>query len=141
MAQAVRREKVRSSSAQAQFEHWQRSLKGHPGSRARDRAARSAMSALLETLRFESAQSSSGLAGSQEAFDSEGKYGIPRFSGEPTQLPEYTCRVQMKILREKSMEESELKKLGPLGLRLVEGLRGRALRLAQQLKPEDLAKP
>ncbi len=39
------------------------------------------------------------------------------------------------------MHESEAKKLGPLGLRLVEGLRGDALKLAQQMKMEDLAKP
>ena len=97
------------------------------------------MSALLETLRYDGAQSTT-LAASQDTFDSEGKFGIPRFSGEPAQLPEYAFRVQMRMLREKGMEESELKKVGPLGIRLVEGLRGQALRLAQQLKPEDLAK-
>lgn len=37
------------------------------------------------------------------------------------------------------MSEDEVKKLGPLGLRLVEGLRGQALKLAQHLKPEQLA--
>ena len=93
----------------------------------------------LETLRYDGAQSTT-LATSQDSFDSEGKFGIPRFSGEPAQLPEYAFRVQMRMLREKGMEESELKKVGPLGIRLVEGLRGQALRLAQQLKPEDLAK-
>ena len=45
------------------------------------------MSALLETLRYDGAQSTT-LAASQDTFDSEGKFGIPRFSGEPAQLPE-----------------------------------------------------
>ena len=67
----------------------------------------------LETLRYDGAQSTT-LATSQDSFDSEGKFGIPRFSGEPAQLPEYAFRVQMRMLREKGMEESELKKVGPL---------------------------
>ena len=76
------------------------------------------MSALLETLRFDGDTSSSVNATSMnDSFYTEGKYGIPRFSGEPTLLPEYQFRVKMKIQKEKGMEESELKKLGPLGLR------------------------
>ena len=37
------------------------------------------------------------------------------------------------------MEKSEVAKLGPLGLRLIEGLRGQALRLAQQVDQQALA--
>ena len=51
----------------------------------------------------------------------EGKYGIPRFDGSLHLLQEYSYRVKMKELREKDLEASEAKKLGPLGLRLVEG--------------------
>ena len=42
-------------------------------------------------------------------------------------------------LKEKSLEETELKKLGPLGLRLVEGLRGAALQVARSIPVDELA--
>ena len=69
----------------------------------------------------------------------EGKFGIPRFNGEPTRLAEYTFRVRARTYKEKALGDDERGKLGPLGLRLVEGLSGTALRLAQTLKLEDLA--
>ena len=68
----------------------------------------------------------------------EGKFGVPRFGGEPTRLAEYTFRVQARMHKEKGMSKEE-KELGPLGLRLVEGLTGTALRLAQTMSFEDLA--
>lgn len=68
-----------------------------------------------------------------EEGNTESKFGIPRFGGNPHHLPEYVYRVQTRIAREQAMTEEEVKKLGPLGLRLVEGLRGQAFRLAQQV--------
>lgn len=53
-----------------------------------------------------------------------GKFGIPRFDGNPHQLLEYVYRFQTRIARGKAMTEEGVKKLGPLGLRLVAGLRG-----------------
>ncbi len=96
------------------------------------------MAAILENLRYDP---TGGTAVALAEESSEGKFGIPRFSGQPSSLQEYAFRVRSKMHREAKMEESEVKKLGPLGLRLVEGLRGDALKLAQQLKMDDLAKP
>ena len=69
----------------------------------------------------------------------EGKYGIPRFDGSLHHLQEYAFRVRMRALKEKDLDTSELKKIGPLGIRLVEGLRGPALHIVKQLDPETLA--
>ena len=66
--------------------------------------------------------------------------GKPRFNGEPTRLAEYVFRVRARMYEEKAMSREEKDKLGPLGLRLVEGLSGTALRLAQTMSLEDLAK-
>ncbi len=96
------------------------------------------MSALLETLKYHP----NGLfqhSTTMEESNTESKYGIPRFHGNPHQLPEYVYRVQTRIAREKAMTEDEVKKLGPLGLRLVEELRGQAFRLAQQVDLTTLA--
>ena len=97
------------------------------------------MSALLENLRYDGSATTNQVTAASDELSSEGKFGIPRFSGEATQLPEYVFRVKMRMEKEKNMAEEEIKKLGPLGLRLVEGLRGQALRLAQHLKPDELA--
>ena len=96
-----------------------------------------AMSAILENLKYD--PNGSQLQQHEDLQSSEGKFGIPRYAGEPTGLQEYTFRIRTRILKEKAMEASEVKKLGPLGLRMVEGLRGPALRLAQQIAPEKLA--
>ena len=37
------------------------------------------------------------------------------------------------------MDPAEVKKPGPIGLRMVEGLRGQALRLSQTMDMQDLA--
>ena len=67
-------------------------------------------------------------------------FGIPRFGGEPTRLAEYAFRVKACLYKEKTLSKEEKEKLGPLGPRLVEGLTGTALRLAQTLSLDDLAK-
>lgn len=93
---------------------------------------------LLELLKYDA--SSSGVAQLNDEPNSEGKFGIPRFSGDPSGLQEYAFRIRTRAFREERMEKDEVKKLGPLGLRMIEGLRGTALRLAQTMKVEDLAK-
>ena len=64
---------------------------------------------------------------SNELMSTEGKQGVPRYGGEPSVLREYAYRVRLREAREQSMDSSELKKLGPLGLRLVDDLSGTAL--------------
>ncbi len=96
------------------------------------------MSALLETLRYQP-HGLSQPSTTMEEGNTESKFGIPRFDGNPHHLPEYVYRVQTRIAREKAMTEDEVKKLGPLGLRLVEGLRGQAFRLAQQVDLSTLS--
>ena len=93
--------------------------------------------ALLDTLRYDGGQSATSLANAEDA-NSEGKYGIPRFGGEPHGLQEYLYRVRARAARESHMDPSEVKKLGPLGLRLLEGLRGNAFKLAQQIEVSKL---
>ena len=96
------------------------------------------MSALLETLRYHP-HGVSQPSTTMEEGNTESKFGIPRFDGNPHHLPEYVYRVQTRMAREKAMSEDEVKKLGPLGLRLVEGLRGQAFRLAQQVELSTLS--
>ena len=73
-----------------------------------------------------------------ESETTEGKYGIPRFDGSLNLLQEYAFRVRMRVKKEKEMDPAEVKKLGPLGLRLVEGLRGPALHIIRAVKEETL---
>ena len=75
----------------------------------------------------------------EEHISTEGKSGVPRFDGDPSKLAEYGFRLRLKMAREKSMEAEQLKKLGPLGLRLIEGLRGPALQVARNLQIERLS--
>ena len=93
------------------------------------------MAAILELLRY-----SNFVAEDDATCSTEGKFGIPRFGGEPTRLAEYMFRVKARTFKGKAMSKEEREKLGPLGLRLVEGLSGTAVRLAQTLSFEDLAK-
>ncbi|CAE7415150.1 RE1 [Symbiodinium microadriaticum] len=76
-----------------------------------------------------------------ESETTEGKYGIPRYDGNIHQLQEYTYRVKMKELKESGMDSTEVKKLGPLGVRLIEGLRGPALHIVREISAETLASP
>ena len=93
------------------------------------------MAAVLELLRYQNF-----VAEEEPGTSTEGKFGIPRFNGEPTRLSEYSFRVRARMFKEKSMSKEEREKLGPLGLCLVEGLTGTALRWAQTMSLEDLAK-
>ena len=61
------------------------------------------MSALLETLKYR--PDVQGGTTSHEDFNSaEGKFGIPRFNGEATMLPEYTYRVRARAAKEKAKQ-------------------------------------
>ena len=97
------------------------------------------MSALLESLRFDPGFATLTAGSNQEDLNSEGKFGIPRYGGDAAGLHEYAYRVRMRMQREALMDKTEAKKNGPLGLRLVEGLRGQALRIAQSLDPKVLS--
>ena len=90
-----------------------------------------AMAAMLEGLKWrpDGGQPANGM----DEQNTEGKFGVPRFDGNPHALQDYEWRVKTKIAKEAEMSKEEIAKLGPLGLRLVEGLRGPALRLAQQV--------
>lgn len=76
----------------------------------------------------------------EEQTSTEGKAGVPRFDGEVTKLAEYQFRVRLRQSRERAMDEAELKKLGPLGLRLIDGLRGPALQVARGLQVDKLSR-
>ena len=80
-----------------------------------------------------------------ESWSTEAKSGVPRYDGDVAKLAEYQFRVRLRQAREKAMDESELQKLGPLALRLVDGLRGPALQVARGLpltnSPKKRARP
>ena len=94
---------------------------------------------LLESLRYDATLASQTAGAANEDFNAEGKFGIPRFGGDAAGLDEYSYRVNARAKRESLMDAGEVKKLVPLGLRLIEGLRGSALRMAQSLDPAVLA--
>ena len=75
----------------------------------------------------------------EEQTSTEGKAGVPHFDGEVAKLAEYQFRVRLRQSRERAMDETELKKLGPLGLRLIDGLRGPALQVARGLQVDKLS--
>ena len=95
--------------------------------------------ALLDNLRYDGGVAAT-ISNAAEDASAEGKFGIPRFNGDPSALQEYLYRVRARAAREAHMDQSEVKKLGPLGLRLLEGLRGSAFKIAQQVTIEDLGK-
>ena len=68
----------------------------------------------------------------------EAKSGVPRYDGEVSRLAEYQFRVRLRQAREKVMDEQELKKQGPLALRLIDGLRGPALQVARAIPVDKL---
>ena len=61
-----------------------------------------------------------------------GRAGVPRYDGDPTTLAEYAFRVRLLEARFANMDETERKKQGPLGLKLVEGLSGGALQVHRE---------
>ena len=73
------------------------------------------------------------------ALTTEGKNGIPRYAGDATKLAEYQFRVRLRQVREKLISDEEKKKIGPLGLRLVDGPSGPALQVVRDLPIEKLA--
>ena len=89
--------------------------------------------AVLDLLKW------SNFVAAEENSSTEGKAGVPRYDGDPLKLMEYSYRVRLRQAREKQMAEEELKKQGPLGLRLVDGLRGAALQVARTLPVDKLA--
>ena len=96
---------------------------------------RSLLMALLDTFRCTNFIYADDMATNTE---SKGG-GHPRYGGEPQKLSEYSWRVRARMTREALLPEEEQKKLGPLGLRLVEGLSGSALRIAQLIDTTELA--
>ena len=62
-------------------------------------------------------------AAQDDAWSTEAKSGVPRYDGEVSRLAEYQFRVRLRQAREKAMDGSEVKKLDPLALRLMDGLR------------------
>ena len=73
-----------------------------------------------------------------EGIQTEGKAGVPKYDGEASRLAEYTFKVRLRQLREKGMSEEELRKQGPLALRLVDGLRGPALQTVRSMRKMDV---
>ena len=100
-------------------------------------------SSILDSLRFPNfIAADSDVASSLGHGSTEGRAGVPRYNGEPGRFAEWQFRVRTRQLREKALSEEESKKLGPLGplgLRLLEGLSGHALQVAQLLDLEQLA--
>ena len=94
------------------------------------------MSWLLETFKY-----AKFIKADENVNSTERKNGVPRFGGEPPRFGEYAWRVRAKVAKEEMIDESERKKLGPLGLRLVEGLSPAALRVAQEMETKELSSP
>ena len=92
------------------------------------------MSALecLKWHRFSEASEATLVAGT------EGK-GVPRYDGSPSTLQEYAFRVRLRAARDQAMDPNELKKHGPLGLRLIDGLTGAALQVVREVEVSKLA--
>ena len=95
-----------------------------------------AMSA-LECLSYKAFH---GGNGNSDFLSTEGsKSGVPRYDGDPTLLAEYAFRARLLEARIKQMDATEVKKQGPLGLKLIDGLSGGALQVARELSIEVLA--
>ena len=65
------------------------------------------------------------------AGSTEGRTGLPRFAGDPAKFADWKFHFQTRLQKEKSLSEEEKAKCGPLGLRLLDGLSGHALQVAQ----------
>ena len=64
---------------------------------------------------------------------------FPRYDGSPSTLQEYAFRVRLRAARDQAMDPNELKKHGPLGLRLIDGLTGAALQVVREVEVSKLA--
>ena len=97
-------------------------------------------SSVLDSLRFSNFLSSdSEVTSSLGHGSTEGRSGVPRYCGDPARFSEWQFRVRTRQLKEKTLSEDELKKLGPLGLRLLDGLSGHALQIAQLMDLDRLS--
>ena len=57
-------------------------------------------------------------SGQQEILTTEGKSGVPCFSGGVTKLAEYQFRIRVRQTMEKTLNEDDLRKRRPLGDRM-----------------------
>ena len=89
--------------------------------------------AALECLRWHRFQEAENLMSG-----TEGK-GVPKFDGSPAALQEYAFRVRLRAARDAALDPAELKKQGPLGLRLVDGLTGAAIQVVREIELTKLA--
>ena len=89
---------------------------------------------VLECLKWHNFASSQ-----QEILTTDGKSGVPCFSGQVTKLAEYQFRVRVRQSMEKTLTEDDLRKRGPLGVRLIDGLKGPALQVARGLPIDKLS--
>ena len=64
---------------------------------------------------------------------------LPGFGGDPTAWADYRFQVEALMTKESLLADSEKKKLGPLGLRLVDRLTGPALQIAKQMGVQKLS--
>ena len=66
---------------------------------------------------------------------------LPGFGGQVEEWANYKFQISALEKKENQLSEGERKKLGPLGLRLVERLQGPALQIAKSLGVDALAEP
>ena len=87
---------------------------------------------ILDSLRYSNFIAAEGDVASSLGYGStEGKSGVPRYDGDPGRFAEWQFRVRTRQLKEQNLGKDKLKELGPLGLRLLDGLSGHALQIAQ----------
>ena len=114
--------------------YWQRSLS--PAtlqlSRSSDLISPRWFAMALETLRYGSFRPT--------WVQSDSK-ALPGYGGEVTGWADYKFSVLAVERKEATLSEGEKKKLGPLGLRLIERLAGPALQVAKKLGLDELEKP
>ena len=92
------------------------------------------------SLRFSNFITAEGDVTSSLGYGStEGRSGVPRYDGDPGRFAEWQFRVRTRQLKEKTLGTDKLKELGPLGLRLLDGLSGHALQIAQLMEIEKLS--
>ena len=98
-----------------------------------------ASGSVLDGLRFQRFLADEDATGAP-ASTTEGRYGVPRYNGDPSRLNEWIFRART-LERKENAQAEEQKKLGPLTLRLIECFTGQALKIAQGLDMAKLEKP
>ncbi|CAE7219311.1 TY4B-J [Symbiodinium sp. KB8] len=99
-----------------------------------------ASGSVLDGLRYSRFLADEDAATGVTASTTEGRYGIPRYNGDPSRLNEWIFRAKTLERKEAALTD-EQKKLGPLTLRLIECFSGQALKIAQGLDMAKLEKP